>query len=101
MKSYVLRAGVEDDLNAIWEYIALDNIDAADSWIDKLYEAFEALSRTPGMGHIRPDLTRSPVRFLGVGDYLIIYRVREGQIEIVAVTQGSRDIPRFLNQRTD
>jgi len=30
MKKYVLSAPAELDLEAIWEYIALDNIDAAD-----------------------------------------------------------------------
>jgi plasmid stabilization system protein ParE len=30
MREYVLGAGAELDLDEIWEYIALDNIDAAD-----------------------------------------------------------------------
>ena len=33
MKKYVLSAAAELDLGAIWEYIAADNIDAADQWI--------------------------------------------------------------------
>ena len=40
-----------------------------------------------------------PVLFWPVGAYLIIYRVERRPIEIVAVTQGSRDIPAFLNRR--
>jgi plasmid stabilization system protein ParE len=87
---YILGAAVELDLDEIWEYIAADNIDAADRWIEKLFDAFEAVGQTPGMGHRREDLTRYPVLFWPVGAYLI---------EIVAVTQGSRDIPAFLNRR--
>jgi hypothetical protein len=34
-----------------------------------------------------------------VGAYLVIYRVTPDVLQIVAVTQGSRDIPAFLNQR--
>ena len=34
-----------------------------------------------------------------VGAYLIIYRAGPRPIEIVAVTQGSRDIPAFLRGR--
>jgi hypothetical protein len=30
---------------------------------------------------------------------LIIYRLAPSALQIVAVTQGSRDIPAFLNQR--
>jgi plasmid stabilization system protein ParE len=32
--------------------------------------------------------------------YLILYRVQAERIEIVAVTQGARDIPAFLRKRT-
>jgi plasmid stabilization system protein ParE len=87
------------DLDDVWEYIATDNIDAADHWIDKLFDAFEALGNTPGMGHAREDLTSYPVLFWPVGAYLIIYRAQSRPIEIVAVTQGSRDIPAFLSRR--
>jgi plasmid stabilization system protein ParE len=69
---YILGAAVELDLDEIWEYIAADNIDAADRWIGKLFDAFEALGQTPGMGHRREDLTRYPVLFWPVGAYLIL-----------------------------
>jgi hypothetical protein len=45
------------------------------------------------------DLTSYAVLFWPVGDYLIIYRADRQPIEIVAVTQGSRDIPSFLRRR--
>ncbi len=99
MSSYVLGKDAAHDLNDIWEYIAIDNLDAADLWIEKLFDAFEALSRTPGIGHKRDDLTRYPVLFFPVGAYLIIYRAGRQPIEIVAITQGGRDIPSFLQRR--
>jgi antitoxin ParD1/3/4/toxin ParE1/3/4 len=49
--------------------------------------------------HRREDLTPYPVLFWPVGAYLIIYRAGRRPIEIVAVTQGSRDIPAFLSRR--
>lgn len=100
MKKYVLSGAAELDLEAIWEYIAEDNVDAADRWIAKLFDAFEALEQAPGMGHKREDLTSFPVLFWPVGAYLILYRVQSEWIEIVAVTQGGRDIPAFLRRRT-
>jgi hypothetical protein len=39
-------AGAEMDLEAIWDYIAQDSLDAADRWIEKEFEAFE-VSRNP------------------------------------------------------
>lgn len=100
MSGYVLSADAELDLDEIWEYIAADNLDAADRWIGELFDAFEALGQSPGLGHRREDLTPHPVLFWPVGAYLIIYRAERRPIEVVAVTQGSRDIPAFLSMRS-
>jgi plasmid stabilization system protein ParE len=61
MNEYVLVAEAELDLDQIWEYIAQDNIGAADRWIGKLFDAFEALARRLGVGYMRDDLTAYPV----------------------------------------
>lgn len=99
MKRYVLGSGAERDLNEIWEFIAEDSVDAADRWITKLFSAFAKLASNPAMGHTRTDLTNLPVLFWPVGAYLIVYRAKGTHVEIVAVTQGARDIPTFLQQR--
>ena len=99
MKHYVLSTGAELDLDEIWEFIATDNIRAADRWIGKLFDAFDALAQNLGMGHKREDLTAYPILFWPVGAYLVLYRAQKEFIEIVAVTQGARDIPSFLHQR--
>ena len=99
MNGYILGLYADTDLDDIWEYIAADNTDAADLWIEKLFDAFAALAETPGIGHRRDDLTSLPVWFWPVGAYLVIYRADRRPIEIVAVTQGSRDIPAFLDRR--
>lgn len=99
MTGYVLSEDADLDLDDIWEYIAAGSIDAADRWIGKLFDAFEALGNTPRMGHKRDDLTDFPVLFWPVGNYLVVYRALSSPIEIVAVTQGSRDIPAFLRRR--
>jgi len=100
MNEYVLSTAAELDLDEIWEYIANDSIDAADHWIAMLFDAFEKLADHPGMGHKRADLTAYPLLFWPVGAYLILYRVQTEFIEIVAVTQGARDIPAFLHRQT-
>ena len=35
MNQYVLGVDAELDLDAIWEYVAQDNVEAADRWIAK------------------------------------------------------------------
>lgn len=99
MNKYVLSASAELDLGLIWEHIAEDNADAADRWIEKLFDAFESLQQNPNIGHRREDLTSFPVLFWPVASYLVIYRLRDRYIEIVAITHGARDIPAFLSQR--
>lgn len=69
MNRYVLGVAAELDLNAIWDYIAQDNMDATDRWISKLFDAFEALALSPGMGHRREDLSAFPILFWPVGAY--------------------------------
>ncbi len=58
------------------------------------------LASNPLAGHTRKDIAEHSFRFWPVGEYLIIYRMLEGAIEILAVTQGSRDIPSYLRRRT-
>ena len=96
---YILSEDADRDLDGIWDYIAEDNIDAADQWISRLFDAFDAIGDTPGIGHKREDLTAYPVLFWPVGAYLVIYRATTLPVEIVAVTQGARDIPAFLHHR--
>jgi toxin ParE1/3/4 len=63
VNGYILSTDADHDLDTIWEYIARDNIDAADGWIAQLFDAFESLARSPGMGHKRKELTAYPVFF--------------------------------------
>lgn len=100
MKQYSLSTAAELDLNEIWEYIARDSVDAADRWIRRLFSAFGTLAKNPRIGHKRDDLTPLPVLFWPVESYLIVYRVRSTQVEIVGVTHGAQDIPAFIRRHT-
>ena len=99
MTQYVLSEDADRDLDGIWDYIAEGSIGAADQWIGRLFYAFDAIGNAPGIGHKREDLTAYPVLFWPVGAYIVIYRATSRPIEIVAVTQGARDIPAFLHHR--
>jgi len=61
------------DLLEIWEYIAADNVDAADRLEQEIRNAVNLLAENPEIGHFRRDLTSKPVRFWPVRSYLIIY----------------------------
>jgi plasmid stabilization system protein ParE len=49
MKRFILSPEAEQDLDDIWEYIALDNIDAADSTAELLRDGCRLLGQTLGL----------------------------------------------------
>jgi plasmid stabilization system protein ParE len=51
MSKFVLHPEAYADLTEIWEYIAADNLDAADRVLDEIHEAITSLVRFP---HPRP-----------------------------------------------
>lgn len=98
MPEYLLSPEAVEDLQNIWDYVAVENPQAADDLINNLFLVFERLAQWPGQGHTRPDLTSSHVLFWPFGSYLIVYR---GQpvVQIIAILHGARDIPAVLSTR--
>ena len=99
MLAYVLSPEAVQDLEDIWDFIASDNIDAANRLENDCFEAFEELARHPQIGHVRHDLTKRNVRFWPVGSYLIVYRKARDTVQIVAVLHGARNIAKELRSR--
>jgi plasmid stabilization system protein ParE len=64
--------------------------------VRKINQAFGLLSRTPGAGQIREDLTIRDVKFWTVFSYMIVYDPAKRPIEIVRVLHGNRDLLRLL-----
>ena len=58
---YELHFAAYDDLDAIWEYIADHNPDAANRVIADIRAAILNLVEFPGMRHRRDDLTGRPL----------------------------------------
>ncbi len=79
------------DLIEIWIYIADDSVANADAFIDKLYQAIQALGRQPGSGRHREELAPG-IQSFPFGRYIIFYRAVTSGIEIVRVLHGARDI---------
>ena len=86
----------EEDINLIWDFIARDNIDAADRLFQDILQAIKQLMKWPRQGHVRPDISPN-MRFWPVGSYLIVYR--EHPFFVIAVVHGARDISSILKSR--
>lgn len=70
MSGYALHPEAFTDLDDIREFIARDNVDAADRVITEIFDALRALAAFPHQGHRRPDLTFRPLHFKLVRDLL-------------------------------
>jgi plasmid stabilization system protein ParE len=96
MSGYAFHPEAFADLDEIWEYIADDNIDAADGVLADIHSTLTTLAASPRIGHRRPDLTERPLRFHVVRDeYLIAYAPDERPLWVVAVFHGRRS-PRLM-----
>lgn len=84
-------AQAEEDLIGIWIYIAQDNPAAADRLIDQFDGKFSLLAEQPALGPARDDIAPG-LRYLPVGNYLILYRIIDGGIEVVRIVQGARNL---------
>ena len=101
MNSFVLSPEAEEDIFEIWTYLANEaNVEFADQIESNLFDAFALLSRNPGLGHKRQDLTSIPVLFYRAFpfQYMIIYRLKT-PLEIVALLHAKRNMKRILRNR--
>jgi plasmid stabilization system protein ParE len=62
MTGYDFHPEASVDLDEIWEFIAADNLDAADGVIEDILGAIDGVP-FPHQGYRRPDLTSRPLRF--------------------------------------
>lgn len=82
-------ARAEEDLIEIWTYIARDSPRAADRLLDRHDRKSVLLAQSPYIGMARNDIAEG-VRHFPVGNYLILYRLLEDGVEIVAtLTAGA------------
>ena len=68
--------------------MALDSPSAAARLVDRLVERAAMLDRFPALGRAVPELPRAGLRELVEGTYRLVYRERDGVIEIVTVFEG-------------
>ena len=85
----------ETDLDDIWWYIAQDNAEAADRFLDKIAERCQTLALFPNMGIKRDELLPS-LRSLPIGKYIIFYMPIDDGIQVVRVLPAMMDIDAFF-----
>lgn len=97
MNKVIFSPEAVKDLKDIWLYIAQDSLDRADNFVDTLRDfCREDLALFPKIGSKR-DYLNKDVLALPFKKYMIYYRCRSAQVEIVRVLHGSRDMGAIFN----
>jgi len=95
VSAFALHPEAFSDIDDIREYIAQDNLDAADRTMKEIFDGIRALVAFPHQGYRRPKLTSRPLRFKVVREYLIAYAPERKPLWVVAIFHGRRN-PRVI-----
>ena len=82
-------------LKDIYDYIALDDPEAARSVVEGIFDRAQQLSEFPASGY-RYEGSSKNVRILLYGHYRIAYRALDNEIIILGVFHGALAIERYL-----
>ena len=98
MSQFILAPAAKGDLAMIWDYYAREvgDLGLADRMRDEIFDGIRAVARTPGIGHLRKDLSSEPLRFWRVRHYLVIYRAETMPLQVVPVLHAARDVQAIL-----
>ena len=95
MPKFYLSPAALDDLENIWNFIALDNPEAANRVIDAAYRTFGILLQHPELGRVRRIAQgEHEVRSFLINDfqnYLVYYQPAPDGIKVLHVLHGARD----------
>ncbi len=100
--SRTFREGAERDLEAIYDYIAENDAQAADYVLDKLMEVAGSLATHPERGSYPKEplaLGMREYRQVFFKPYRIIYRVIGKQVIAYIIADGRRDMQTLLMRR--
>jgi toxin ParE1/3/4 len=100
---FLLTAGAEQDLEAIYDYIAeFDCLASADHVLDELMKVVQSLARLPERGNYPKELVALGIkeyRQTAFKPYRVIYRVTGQRVIIYLIADGRRDMQAVLSRR--
>lgn len=70
MKRLSITSPALVDLREIGDHVSRESAERAERLMVRFEAEFERLAEMPGIGHLREDLTTSPLRFWSLGPYL-------------------------------
>ena len=95
MKVYWTHNAVDHLVN-IYEYIALNSPTYAKGMVDRITRRSSQIADSPLSGRMVPEYQTPDIRELIEKPYRIIYRIKQDQIDVLAVIHGARLMPEDL-----
>lgn len=96
MATVFVSQTAQEDLVAIWQYVAQSNEAAANRLIDRLSGLFEVYSKQPEAEELVPDIQAGLRRF-SCGNCVVFYRPSNSGIVVVRVFYGARKISSLVD----
>ena len=93
----IYRPRAEEDLEAIYQFIAQDSPVRAFNFIEQIQQRCDLLRDSPEQGRARPDL-RTSLRVIPYGRSVVItYEITDGTIEILRIFYGGQDYETIMS----
>jgi len=77
----------------IYEYIAINSPTYGKRLVDRITRRSEQIAKQPLSGRKVPEYEAEDIRELIEKPYRIVYRIKQDQIDVVAVIHGARILP--------
>lgn len=99
--SFQLTPRALDDIDGIWDYIARENVNAANRVESAIFSACRSLALHPLLGSKRSEIALLPVRFWTITrfpNFIVIYRPDTKPLQVIAVLRGKRNLKAILDE---
>ncbi|MEA5420358.1 type II toxin-antitoxin system RelE/ParE family toxin [Spirulina sp. CCNP1310] len=91
MRAYVISPPAIQDLQAVIDYFAKNNVEAGEKFLEQFTAWCQKLRQFPMIGKPYDGLSIG-LRGVLIGEYILFYQVSEDVIEVVRVVYGKRDL---------
>jgi toxin ParE1/3/4 len=95
MADIVFRQAALRDLKQIGEYIAREDVAAAERFRNKIVRRINILRQFPESARPRPEFGRD-IRTIPIGRYIVFLRIEAPKVTVLRILHGARDLPRVM-----
>ena len=98
MRQIILSPEAAQDIRETWNFIAQDNLDAADNWQQQIEAGLNLLAQMPSIGRVRHEFSLALRSWVKAG-HVIFYQYHETRIDVFRVLHHARDIETIIESQ--